>query len=196
MKKRNISKSDLRRLAAWERSIIQSGEAVRISELENFEFKDFMQMRFAYDARKLGFSIPYRGEILQFIAPTGQIWAHRIFLWMPILMSLLCIYLAYTHSNWFVLLGIPSAIFGIIVSTPYNPFRKSIFLLSIISVIAAIFFSWFALSIISASLLVSNFGGFAARETYSKSVTEAVLHSEVVFCYLYNRKLILIQHIK
>lgn len=196
MKKRNLSKSDLQRLAAWERSVIQSGEPVRISELKDFEFKDFTEMRFAYDDGKLGFSIPYRGELLQHIAPTGEIWSHRIFTWMPILMSLFCVYLARTHSNWMVLFGILTAILGLMVSTPYNPFRRIILWLSIISVITAYYFSWFSLTIISVSFLVSNFSGIAAREMYSKSVTEAVLYSEVVFCYLYSRKLILIQYIK
>jgi hypothetical protein len=72
MKKRKLTKNDLQRLAAWERNVINSGQIYRISELDNFPFKSIFQMRSAYDERKLGFSVPYRGDLIKFIAPKRQ----------------------------------------------------------------------------------------------------------------------------
>ena len=194
MKKRKLTKNDLQRLAAWERNVINSGEIYRISELDNFPFKSIFQMRSAYDERKLGFSVPYRGDLIKFIAPKRQITVHRIFMWMPIIVSVLCIYLAWSFSNWYISLGVLSSILGLFFSSPYNPFRNYIYLISIIGTITAFLISSSPLTAICVSFVVSILSGVAARELYTTAVIEAVLYSEVVFCYLYNRKLILIEY--
>lgn len=193
MKKRDLTKSDLKRLAAWERRVIESGAKVRVSELEDFPFKSFTEMRFAYDHGKLGFSAPYQGEFLKNVASTKHIWAHSFLSWIPILISLICVYMAWSNSNIYLLFGIIAVIIGLFVSTPFNPFRRTTLIIGLICMIVSIYFAPVSLVVISISFFGAFLSGILTRELYTMAVIEAVLYSEVVFCFMFNQHLIYIQ---
>jgi len=183
-----MNKKDLDRLAKAEQRIIGIGGTPRISELTDFPYKSFDELKSAHKNKDISFGIIDKGDFITVIGTYREIAAHTAWASLPIIIVVADIVLAIVLKQWVLLHGILFALIGFLYSSPLNPLKNIISVLGGIMFIASFFLFDWTWSVIIGSWLFSQISTLRERELYRTVVEERALQSEVIFCYLLKYK--------
>ena len=188
-----MDKSDLDRFARVEQQLIDQGELHRLSELTNFPYDFFDDLKTAHSKKEISFGSDYNGDFLEVIGSRSDNIIHIVWVSLPIFIIIADIVLAIVFKKWILLLGIPFALIGFFSSSPYSPLKSIVSGLGGITFLGSFFFLDWTWSVIIGSLLFSQIFTMTAREQYRTVVEEMALQSEVFFCYMLKKRHILVK---
>lgn len=114
--------------------------------------------------------------------------------WSPMIVSAILVVLSFMWSNFWLLVGIPLAFFGLFLSTP--PFMKTIGSRVLLGCAAFVIFSGFredwTQAIVAASYALPNYLSSVARTQCDMIIREAIAQSELVLIWLYLKRSVVI----
>lgn len=188
-----MNKEDFEKLEGIEQQLLNSGELLSVRELSDFPFTSYDELKLSHSNKDISFGSNYHSEFLQVIGTKSDNMMHVIWVSLPILIIVANIVLAIVFKKWILLLGIPFAIVGFISSSPFSPQKNIVSGLGGLMFTASFFFLDWTWSMIIGSMLFAQIFTMTAREQYRMIVEQRALQSEVLFCYMFKRGLIVIK---
>lgn len=170
----NEIKSDLR-----EKVLVNN-----ISQLKDFPFKEYYEIRQAYKDKRISLASDYSYERLNLYATNSELSYHIFWIYLPFVIVILNIILAIALSRYIILLGCIASLLGFFSSTPYFKLRNSLAGLTTIISIIFIFFNW-EIALIIGSFSLSLVFTMTGRESYQQVIISRALYSETFFIWLF-----------
>jgi hypothetical protein len=160
-----------------------------ILELQHFESYEIIKEK--HRNREIVFGFQLQENVVDNFGSTGEVVMDKILISSPIVMILLSIILAIVQTHYYLFLGIPLSILGLILTTP-RIMKQGYSLLGIIMInmlIAGIYFCFkdFVIGFLLLSYSVPNFLLTVSRQLNMQVFERAVLESEMVFIYYFLR---------
>lgn len=191
-----MNKKDIERLARVEQQIIEQGAPNLISQLPDFPYKTFEELKAAHLKKEIVFDSDYSSDFLQVIGTTSDNAKHMLWISLPIIIIIVDIVLAIMLKKWILFLGILFVLIGLFSSSPYNTLKKPISGLGTLFFITSFFFFDWTWSLLIGSMLFSQIFAMTAREQYRSVLEERGIQSEIFFCYMLKTKHLLVKDIK
>jgi hypothetical protein len=164
----------------------------KISQLKDFPYKDFEEILKAINENKISLASEYNYDRLEIYATKTEFKWQSFWLFLPILLAIVDIVLAFTLKEYTLLFGCLGCLLGHFTSSPYFKLRDAMASITLIVSIVCIFLNW-KLAIIVGSYTLSLIFTMTARESYQQVVIRRALSSESLFIWLFLAKALLIR---
>ena len=178
-----------------EQQLIEAGREISVKDSDDIPFTDYDEFLNFEKARKVRIASAYDEALVNEFGGKAEIIMHYLLVWSPVLFAIASIVFSFILSNYWLLVGVPLAILGFLLSTP--AFMKGIG--SLIALGTLIYFVYFVYSgkyanaVIAGSYALSNFFVCVAREQCRMIIHETIIQSEPIFVWLYKNERILIK---
>jgi hypothetical protein len=183
-------------LAAIESTLRKELPARSVQDIEGFPcggYSDFLRQRKSGQLRVL---TTYDPDAFGVLATPIQLTINLLLSWAPALLSLALLMASFFQWNFWLLLGIPLALLGFLLTTP-GLMRSFGYTLLLIAMGLAIYYlvrgNYTAVYILGA-FVASNFLGAVVREQCNLILSDAVSRSELVLVWLYLKGSVLVEH--
>ena len=186
-------KTDIEALIAnIEQKLREELEITSISELSNFPLNSLQEIKQARDLGHITFGTPqYTPGLLDLFGTRTDVVMSYVWTWLPYLVIVAFIVVSFLKSNF--LFGILSTGLGIFLSSPYN--RGCAYSLLGVAWMGCIYFAF--ANPVWAWVIGGFYAGYmftaTAREQFRMLMEERALQSEIIFCYLYLNKILLVK---
>ena len=158
-----------------------------VQDLELFPSDSYSSFLAQHKAGRLRLLTTYDSDTFNLLATRAELLLHSILIWSPVLVSVVLVVASIVEWNFCLLLGIPLALLGFLLTTPGLMRSFGYTLLLIFGGLAV--YNWIRGNITAAYILsayaTSNFLVDVAREQCSMTVVDAALKSELVLVWLY-----------
>jgi len=158
-----------------------------VQNLEGFPSNSYSDFLIQHKARQLHLLTAYDPEAFNLLATPAELTIHYILTWSPALFSVVLVVVSVVQWNFWLLLGIPLAFLGLLLSTPGLMKRFGYTLLLILGGLAI--YNWvrgnYTAAYILSAYAASNFLVEVAREQCSMTLIDVVLKSELILVWLY-----------
>jgi len=189
-----MNSKDQLKFTKLKEKIIENNYPTHLSELEDFPFTSLSDLKLAYEKNKYSIACEYSDSIMKLFSTKGDMTAHLIWATLPYVIILSNIILAIILSKYILLLSIPLSLLGNFASSPYSPFRNFLSGFGgILFIISFFLFSW-PVTVIIGSMLFSQIFSMTAREQYRIMVMEKALNEEILFCFLYLDRILILRN--
>ena len=178
-----------------EQQLIEAGRDISVKESDDIPFSDYNEFIELEKAGKIRIASAYDGDLVNEFGGKAEIIMHYLLVWSPVIFAIASVAFAFILSNYWLLIGVPLAILGFLLSTP--AFMKGIG--SLIALGTIIYFVYscytgkYANAVIAGSYALSNFFVYVAREQCRMIIHETIIQSEPIFVWLYKNNRILIR---
>lgn len=184
---------DLERLARNEKRVMESQAINRISEIPDFPFSSLDELRAAKASGHVTFGAQYQPDVLEVWGTRGDLIAHYFWLTWPPLIGIAFIVAAFITGRYVLLWGVLTTFIGFSASSPAAKSLASP--LVGLGWMACIFFAF--TSPAWAWIIGGFYGGYIFASTARLQLTmlleERALASEVMFCYLYLNRMLVVR---
>ncbi|MBC8459156.1 MAG: hypothetical protein H8D67_14275 [Deltaproteobacteria bacterium] len=178
-----------------EQQLREAGGNITVVETDDIPFSDYHEFLNLEKAGKVRIASAYDGDLVNEFGGKAAIIMHYLLVWSPVLFAMASVAFSFILSNYWLLVGVPLAILGFLLSTP--AFMKGIG--SFIALGTLIYFVYscyagkYANAVIAGSYALSNFFVYVAREQCRMIIHETIIQSEPIFVWLYKNGRILIK---
>jgi len=154
-------------------------------------FINWEEVKEKHKNREIVFGFHLQENVVSNFGSTGEVVMDKILLFSPFLMILLSIILSIFRTQYYLLLGIPLSILGLLLTTP-RIMKQGFSLLGILMIIfliAGIYYCFkdFVVGFLLLSYSVPNFLLTVNRQLNMQVFEEAIQRSEIVFIYYFLR---------
>jgi hypothetical protein len=166
-----------------------------VAELEGFPCANYADFLEANRTGRVDVLTRYDPETVDAFGSRGEKFMHYALAWTPALFAVALLVLSFLFWNFWLLLGIPLALFGFLLSSP--AFMKGLGSPLLLIVFAYFVYSWIkgqqTATFLSGAYALSNFLTGVSRE-YCNSIARRVIEqSELLLVWLALRKVIIVR---
>ena len=173
-------------------ALIASMEINSINQIPELDyFTNYAELKSKHVKKEITFGYQLQENIIDNFGSTLEILLEKILLSSPVIMILLSVFFAFTKSQYHFLIGIPLSILGLLLTTP-SIMKSGSSLMGVICVtllISGIQISLnnFQLGFLILSFSIPNFLLTVNRQLNVQVFERAILYSEIIFCYYFQR---------
>ena len=182
------------RLPEIESSLRSELKIISVGELPDAPFSSHAEFRELHRSKQISIATPYDPGAMDLFARPRQLILHYILAWLPGAVIVTDIIGAFVTSHYQILWGIPFALAGFFLAAPYT---TRFFLIRFFSTGAFLGFLYYCVhavvpAFLFGSYIVSFLAAYIVRMQSYYVTVDAILSSELIFLWLYTRKLLLI----
>lgn len=174
-------------LIALEAALREKLPTSSVQKIEGFPYDSYSDFLTQHRSNQLQVLTAYDPGAFDALASTSKRMMQYALTWSPALVVIALVVASITQSNFWLLLGIPLAFFGFLLTTP--GLMRSFGSLLLLVVGGTVVYSWFQGNRTAAYVLgayaVSNFLVSVARRQCDMTLREAIGKSEIVLVWLY-----------
>ncbi|MDD5140318.1 MAG: hypothetical protein PHY43_08690 [Verrucomicrobiales bacterium] len=188
-----MTSNDLDRLAGNEKILMDGQKINRICDIPNFPFSSLEELRAAKKSGAITFGAPYRPDLLEAFGTRGEILANYFWTNTPVLIGITFIVAAFVTGKYTYFWGVLTTLFGFLLAAPYLRRLASPFI-----GLGWMFCIYFALTRPVWAWVIGGFYGgiiFAgtARLQLTMLLEKKALTSEILFCYLFLNRILVVK---
>jgi hypothetical protein len=174
-------------LIALEAALREKLSASSVEKIEGFPCDSYSDFLTQHRSNQLHVLTAYDPGAFDAVASTSERMMQYLLTWSPALVVIALIVVSITQSSFSLLLGIPLAFLGFLLTTPGAMRSFGSLLLLVVSGTAV--YSWFqgnrTVAYVLGAYAASNFLGSVARQQCDMALREAIGRSEIVLVWLY-----------
>ncbi len=173
-------------------ALIASMEINSINEIPELDyFFNYAELKSKHEKKEITFGYQLQENIIDNFGSALEVLLEKILLSSPVIMILLSVFFAFTKSQYYFLFGIPLSILGLLLTTP-SIMKSGSSLMGIICVTLLISgiqisLNHFQLGFLILSFSIPNFLLTVNRQLNVHVFERAILYSEIIFCYYFQR---------
>ena len=101
-----------------EQQLIEAGRKISVKDSDDIPFSDYDEFLNFEKARKVRIASAYDGDLVNEFGGKAEIIMHYLLVWSPVLFAIASIVFSFILSNYWLLVGVPLAILGFLLSSP------------------------------------------------------------------------------
>ncbi|MFC1538191.1 hypothetical protein ACFL6H_02100 [Candidatus Latescibacterota bacterium] len=168
-----------------------------VKEADEIPFSDYEEFLNLEKAGKVRIETVYDGHLVPSLGDTQEIIMNRILVYSLLVIAIILVAIPFIFSNFWFLFGIPLAILGFFLSTPFfmNSIGHFIDIITFTYFVYSLIIGNFLNAVLAGSYVFPNYIVSVARTQCDMIIRRSTLKSESVFIELFYYKKIFINKI-
>ncbi len=160
-----------------------------VSGLERFPCATFQDFRASLANGQIKLFTKFDADVFELLSNRQQLTTSLVVSWIPAVIALASIVLAFVYWNFWLLIGIPLSFFGLMTATPgvMRAFGSLLWLVALVYMLYALFVGATTTGFLAASYVLSNYSSVVVRNMCDARLRRAAEESETVFVWMYLR---------